>query len=55
MVILLELDLVCWLQGILQALYVFFVHSPEKFFEFHKFAKLIGTKGNKLFKNVKTY
>jgi hypothetical protein len=44
----------CWLEGILQALYPFFVHSPKKFLEFHKLAKLIDTKEKKLFKNVKT-
>jgi len=55
MVTLLKLHLVCWLEGILQALYVFLVHNLKKFLEFHKLAKLIGTIGNKLFKNVKTY
>jgi hypothetical protein len=50
----LKLDLVCWLEGILQALYAFFIHSLKKFMEFHKLVELIGTKGNKLLKNVKT-
>jgi len=50
-----KLHLVCWLEGILQALYVFLVHNLKKNLEFHKLAKLIGTIGNKLFKNVKTY
>jgi hypothetical protein len=54
MVTLLELDLVCWLEGILQALYAFFAHGPKKFLEFRKLVELIGTKPNKLLKNVKT-
>jgi hypothetical protein len=55
MVTLLVLDLMCWLENILQALYVFFAHSPKKILEFHKLAKLISTKENKLLKNVKIY
>jgi hypothetical protein len=46
MVTISKLHLMCWLKGILQALYVFLVHSPKKFLEFHKLVKLIGTKGN---------
>jgi len=55
MVTLLVLDLMCWLKIILQALYVFFAHSPKHFLEFHKLAKLIITEEKKLFKNVKIY
>jgi hypothetical protein len=35
-VTLLELDIMCQLEGILQTLYVFFVHCLKKILEFHK-------------------
>jgi hypothetical protein len=50
-----NLDIVCWMEGILQSLHVFFVHSPKKFMEFQNFANLLDTKSNKLLKNVKTH
>jgi hypothetical protein len=42
------------LEGVLQSLYLFFVHSPNKFLQFQKLAYLINTKGNNLLRNVKT-
>ncbi len=48
MIILSNLPLVHRLEGVLQSLFVFFVHSLKKFLDFHKLANLINTKGNKL-------
>jgi hypothetical protein len=42
-----------WLMGILQILYVFFVHNPKKFVEFQKLVDLLNMKGNKFFRKVK--
>jgi len=39
--------------GILQILYVFFVHNPKKFVEFQKLVDLLNMKGNKFFRKVK--
>jgi hypothetical protein len=42
-----------WLVGILQILYVFFVHNPKKFVEFQKLVDVLNMKGNKFFRKVK--
>jgi len=41
-------------EGILHNSYSFFVHIPKKLTKFQKLVDLFNTKGNKLFKNVKT-
>jgi hypothetical protein len=48
MIILFDLPLVHQLEGVLQSLYVSFIHNLKKFLEFQKLANLINTKGNKL-------
>ncbi len=50
-----KLDLLKRLEGLLQALHVFFAHNSKVFLEFQKLTNLINNKSNKLFKNhVKT-
>ncbi len=50
-----KLDLLKRLEGLFQALYVFFVHNSKVFLEFQKLIDLINSKGNKLCRNhVKT-
>jgi hypothetical protein len=49
-----NLDLECWLEGILQNMYAFFTHNPKKFIEFRKFVNIMNLKKNKFFQNVKT-
>ncbi len=53
MLVLSKLNLVAWLEVLLQAIYVFFFHSFKKFLEFQKLCGVLIEKGNKLFRNVK--
>lgn len=53
-VTLLDLDLVCQLEGILQNMYAFFTHNPKNFTKFEKFTNIMNLKKNKFFQNVKT-
>ncbi len=43
------------LEGILQNIYVFYLHNLKKFVEFQKLANLLNTKDNKILWNVKTH
>jgi len=49
-----KLPLVVWIESFLQCLYFYFSHSPKKHLEFIKILKLMATKENKIFQNVKT-
>ncbi len=51
---LLGLILVMHIDSLLQCLYFYFAHSPKKHLEFNKISKVMATKGNKNFRNVKT-
>lgn len=54
MIILFNLELVHWLEVVLQNLYAFFVHKLKKFLEFQELVDFINIKGNKFLRNVKT-
>ncbi len=51
---LLRLLLVVRIENFVQCLYFYFTHSPKRHLEFIKITKLMATKGNKIFRNVKT-
>ncbi len=53
MLVLLKLNLVAWLEVLLQAMYVFFFHSFKKFLEFLNLRDVLIEKRNKLFRNVR--
>jgi hypothetical protein len=49
-----KLKLVVQLEALLQALYGFFSHSPNKFLKYHNLCDVLIDKGNKQLRNVKT-
>jgi hypothetical protein len=50
-----KLSLVAKFEKLLQSMYVYFFHSPNKHMEFTKLAEILETKGGKIFHNVRTW
>ncbi len=51
---LLNLSLVFHIEGLLQYLYVFFIHNLKRHLEFTKLVEIKETKGNTILQNMKT-
>jgi hypothetical protein len=49
-----NLPLVFYIENLLQCLYGYFNHSPNRHLEFIKLAKVMETEGNKIIRNIKT-
>jgi hypothetical protein len=49
-----NLTLIIKIERFILNMYGYFSHSPKRHMEFQRFAQTLQTKGNKIFKNVKT-
>jgi hypothetical protein len=49
-----NLTLIIKIEGFFKNMYGYFSHSPKRHLEFQRLAQILKTKGNKIFKNVKT-
>jgi hypothetical protein len=49
-----NLTFIIKIEGFILNMYGYFSHSPKSHLEFHRLAETLETKGNKIFKNVKT-